>query len=107
MRSISEIVMSYSVEQMQRDSKVNQTFKNSIHTKPRKNMLSKREFYGDEHFIWCQKQFEEARVFLKNCGRPKDEHDRFLIEEAKYNSKYFKAAITDEEVTTKSDSAAQ
>lgn len=99
--------MRYSEEQMQNDTRLIKNMQGWIHTKPRKNMLSKREFYGDEHFIWCQKQFEEARVFLKNCGRPKDEHDRFLIEEAKYNSKYFKAAITDEEVATKSDSVAQ
>lgn len=92
---------------MQNDTRLINNMQGWIHTKPRKNILSKRDFYGDEHFIWCQKQFEEARVFLKNCGRPKDEHDRFLIEEAKYNSKYFKAAITDEEVATKSDSAAQ
>ena len=64
------------------------------HTKP-KPILSKRDFYDDGFHKWGQKQYEEARVHLKNRGRPKDEHDRLLIEEAKFNSMFLKKLITD------------
>ena len=51
---------------------------------------NKRDFYGEEHFLWAVQQYEAARVFLKNCGRPKDDHDRWLIAEAKFDSVFFK-----------------
>ena len=51
---------------------------------------NKRDFYGQEHFLWAVQQYEAARVFLKNCGRPKTDHDRWLIAEAKFDSVFFK-----------------
>jgi hypothetical protein len=70
-----------------------------VHTNSRKNVFSKRDFYGSEFYVYCLKQYEEARVFLKRGIRPTDEFDRLLIEEAKFASKYFKALITDEDAT--------
>lgn len=51
---------------------------------------NKRSFYGEEHFLWAVQQYEAARVFLKNCGRPNTDHDRWLIAEAKFDSVFFK-----------------
>lgn len=58
-----------------------------------KPILSKRDLYGDEFYVWCLHQYEEARVYLKNCGRPKDDFDRFKIDEMKWQSAYFKRLI--------------
>ena len=55
--------------------------------------MSKREFYGESYYLWAVKQYEAARVFLKNCGRPADDHARFLIAEAKWDSSFFKRII--------------
>ena len=39
-----------------------------------------RELMGEELWATLQKQFDEARNYLKNCGKPKDQYDRALIE---------------------------
>ncbi len=46
----------------------------------RNDLLTDRVFLGDEFFKFCQKEYEEARRFLKNCGRPKDDVDIFWIQ---------------------------
>lgn len=58
-------------------------------------MLNKKDFYGPEYYAWCCQQYEAARVFLKNCGRPKDDCDKWLIEQAKFDNVLFKKMITD------------
>ena len=58
-------------------------------------MLTKKEFYGDEHYAWCCQQYEKARVYLKNCGKPKNEFEKWLIEMAKFDSVHYKKSITD------------
>lgn len=55
--------------------------------------LKHREFYGEDFYRFILKSYEESRVFLKSCGKPKDDYDRFLIAEAKWTSSYFKAMI--------------
>ena len=45
-----------------------------------RKILSNREFYGDEFYVRRQQDFEEARRFLKTCGRPKDDVDIFWIQ---------------------------
>ena len=47
------------------------------------------DFYEKEHFNWRLQQYQEARNFLKNCGKPKDDYDRFLISEAKVTQAMF------------------
>lgn len=42
-------------------------------------MLSLREFVGEEYFIWANQQYAEARNYLKNCGKPKDDYEKWLI----------------------------
>jgi len=56
-------------------------------------MLSKKEFHGELFYAWAAQQYEAARVYLKNCGRPKDEYDRWLIEQAKFDAVLFKRFI--------------
>ena len=51
--------------------------------------MQRREYLGEAYYLWALKQYEAARVFLKNCGRPMDDHDKFLIAEAKWDSQYF------------------
>lgn len=66
-------------------------------TPPLKYMgLSKRDFYGEEYYKFLLREYEAARVFLKNCGRPKDEYDRFLIDEAKWDSSHYKRMINED-----------
>lgn len=43
-------------------------------------LLSKRAFYGDEFFNFLMREFETSRNYLKNCGRPKTEHEKWLIQ---------------------------
>jgi hypothetical protein len=52
-------------------------------------MISTRDFYGQEFYAFCQRQYDEARNFLKNCGKPNDEIDRFLIETNKFTARTF------------------
>jgi hypothetical protein len=52
-------------------------------------MISTRDFYGQEFYAFCQRQYDEARNFLKNCGKPKDEIDRFLIDTNKDTARTF------------------
>ena len=52
-------------------------------------MLTTRDFHGQEFYVYCQQQFDEARRFLKNCGRPKDEADRSMIDHHKVTAKVF------------------
>jgi len=42
-------------------------------------MLKLREFVGEEHYIFCKQEYDSARVYLKNCGKPLDLYDRILI----------------------------
>ena len=42
-------------------------------------MISFREHVGDEYYIWGRKEFDNSRHYLKNCGKPKDWYDIFLI----------------------------
>lgn len=54
--------------------------------------LTKREFYGEEFYKRRQHEYDESRHFLKNCGRPIAEEDKFWITHHKdvvgLNSKY-------------------
>lgn len=43
-------------------------------------LTSRREFHGEPFYKWLVQQYEEARRYLKNCGRPKDDFDRYMIE---------------------------
>ena len=52
-------------------------------------MLTTKEFHGQEFFVYCQQQFDEARRFLKNCGKPKDEADRLMIDHHRLTAKVF------------------
>jgi hypothetical protein len=51
--------------------------------------LKNRDFYGPEFYAWVQHQFDTARNHLKNCGKPKDDYDRFLIDQAKFDCRLF------------------
>lgn len=39
-----------------------------------------RDFNGLHYHSFCQQQYDAARHFLKNCGKPIDEYDRWLID---------------------------
>jgi hypothetical protein len=39
--------------------------------------------------IWARQEYDNARHYLRNCGRPKDDIDRFLINEAKLTCNLF------------------
>lgn len=56
-------------------------------------MMTKREFHGEDFYVWAVKQYEAARVFLKSCGSPMNDYDKFLIVEAKWDSAFFKRII--------------
>ena len=56
-------------------------------------MLTTKEFNGPEYNGFSQQQYDEARRYLKNCGKPKDEIDRFLIEKHKVDAHVFGRAL--------------
>jgi len=56
-------------------------------------MLTTKEFNGPENHAFCQQQYDEARRYLKSCGKPKDEIDRFLIEKHKVDAHVFGRAL--------------
>ena len=56
-------------------------------------MLSTRDFNGIEYHAFCQQQYDAARKFLKTCGKPSDDVDRFLIEQARLDVSVFGGAL--------------
>lgn len=42
-------------------------------------MLSYRDFCGEEHYKWGKQEYDNARHYLKTCGKPKDDYDVWLI----------------------------
>ena len=52
--------------------------------------MSRRDFHGKEFYAFCQQEYDKARAHLKNCGKPNDDYDRFLISEAKFSATFFK-----------------
>jgi hypothetical protein len=54
-------------------------------------MISFREFVGEEFYIWGRQEYDKARNYLKNCGRPETEYDVFLIMFNKETVNLFKA----------------
>jgi len=52
-------------------------------------ILQTRDFNGAEFHAYCQQQYDEARRFLKGCGKPKDKFDLFFIEKYKTDSAIF------------------
>ena len=57
--------------------------------------MSKREFLGDEFYAQVQQWYDESRQYLKNCGRPKDEVDRYMIAHHKLGSKVYGRMLKD------------
>ena len=51
--------------------------------------LSKRDFVETEFYAYCQQQYDTARHYLKNCGKPKDDYEAWLIKEAKNTALIF------------------
>lgn len=43
-------------------------------------MYTIMELADDEFGAFCQQEYDEARRFLKNCGKPQDVYDRALID---------------------------
>lgn len=56
-------------------------------------MLTTREFHGQEFYAYCQHQFDEARRFLKNCGKPENETARFMIDHHRETARHFGALL--------------
>lgn len=56
-------------------------------------MLSKREFYDKDFYKYCQQQYDAARFFLKNCGKPTTEEHWWLIAFHKDTARIFKSFL--------------
>lgn len=52
-------------------------------------MLSTKDYHSAEFHAFCQQQYDNARRFLKTCGKPKDEIDRFLVEKHRADASIF------------------
>lgn len=55
--------------------------------------MSKREFYGAEFYAYIQQQYDMARHYLKNCGKPNDDYDLWRIKQAKETAAIFGAML--------------
>lgn len=51
--------------------------------------LRNRDFFGEEFYAFTQKNFDEARNYLKNCGKPETEEDKFWIQEMKWKANHY------------------
>lgn len=51
--------------------------------------LTKREFLSEEFYKFCQQEFDEARQYLKTCGKPDTEEKKWYVEYYKWNSSFF------------------
>jgi hypothetical protein len=61
-------------------------------------ILTRREFYGDEHWKFCVEQYDKARNFLKSCGKPKDWYDKWLIQEARFTASFYASCLREIEI---------
>lgn len=52
-------------------------------------MITTKEFNGSEFHAFCQQQYDAARRFLKTCGRPACDVDRFLIDQCRVDTAVF------------------
>lgn len=55
-------------------------------TKP---ILTTKDFFDKDFYSFCQQQYDIARRFLKTCGKPEDDTDRFLIDKHKFDAAFF------------------
>ena len=55
--------------------------------------LSKQSFYNKEFYAFCQRTYDEARHYLKTCGRPADDYDKMLIAIAKETANIYGALL--------------
>jgi len=42
-------------------------------------MLTKRNFYCPDFYKFCIKEFETSRQYLKSCGKPTTDEDKWWI----------------------------
>jgi hypothetical protein len=59
-------------------------------------LLRKKEFYGSEFYAMCQQEYDTARNYLKNCGKPQDDIDRWFINFHKDTVSIFGKLLTEE-----------
>jgi len=59
-------------------------------------MLTLRELHGDAYVSWCRQQYDEGRHYLKNCGKPKDWYDIFLIKSNKATCDIFRRYVIED-----------
>ena len=52
--------------------------------------MTKREFLGGDFCAFVQQEYDTARRYLKNCGKPVDQYDLALIQIHKETSTIFK-----------------
>ena len=49
---------------------------------------------SDPEFVkLCRQWYEESRVFLRNCGKPRNDIDKFLIDSARLNCTLYRKYI--------------
>lgn len=58
-------------------------------------MISKRQFHEEKFYKWCVRNYDEARLFLKSCGKPDNEEKRFWIDYYREQARFFKAFLDD------------
>jgi hypothetical protein len=51
--------------------------------------LKKKDFYDPWFYKMCVQEFDTARHYLKNCGKPETDIDRWFIEFNKDTVKIF------------------
>lgn len=52
--------------------------------------MTRKELVDPDFYKFCRQQYDEARRYLKSCGRPEDWYDIFLIREAKTTEEVFR-----------------
>ena len=56
-------------------------------------MLKKKDFFDPSFLSFCQQEYDKARYYLKNCGKPTTEEHRWLISFNKHTEILFKGYL--------------
>lgn len=56
-------------------------------------MYTLREYYGEQFINFCRQQYDLSRNYLKNCGKPKNNYDIFLIKQNKITCEIFRKYV--------------
>ena len=59
------------------------------------HILFKKDFYEKPFYSFCQQEYDRSRNYLKNCGKPNTDLDKWFIEFHKDTVRIFGKFLTE------------